>query len=155
MSDIGLTWDSQNGAADFSIEDNDLVTDNGLQTAVLLSLFTDRRAESGDILPDNETDRRGWWADAHPVIEGDRFGSRLWLLARSKESQTVLNRAKEYAQESLQWLVDDKVADKVVVSAEVPRTGVLGLVVQVYRPTVDPVTFRFNYAWESESLNVV
>lgn len=148
MSDIALTWDVN--AADFGIEDNDLVTDDGLETAVALSLFTDRRAEDGDVLPDLETDRRGWWADdatASPVVAGDRFGSRLWLLARSKDNADYRVRAVEYAREALQWLLDDKVASNVDVSMDVTDSGVRCLVVTISRPATDPVKFQFNDVW--------
>ncbi len=148
MSDLALRWDATSFAADLAIEANDLARDEGLETAVLLSLFTDRRAEPGDPLPDGESDRRGWWADALPVVEGDRIGSRLWLLSREKETKATLSRAEEYAREALQWLVDDLVAERVKVTAKIPRTGVLGLEVVIYRPQADPVKYRFNHAWE-------
>lgn len=148
--DISLTWNVKVGAADFSIVKNDLATDGGLETAIMLSLFTDRRAEAGDVLPVGQTDRRGWWGDAFPVVEGDRIGSRLWLLARSKRSQEVVDRAKEYATEALQWLVDDLVASRVDVESAIMGDGILGIGVTVYRPSVDPVTFRFSYAWASQ-----
>jgi phage gp46-like protein len=115
-----------------------------------LSLFTDRRADDGDVLPDSETDRRGWWGDAHPVVTGDKFGSRLWLLSREKELQDVLNRAEEYAREALTWLIDDFVCDEFEVTAEIPRRGMLGLKVTIFKPETDPVEYRFNYTWASQ-----
>jgi phage gp46-like protein len=39
-----LHWDSTALAADLAVAANDLSTDAGLETAVLLSLFLDRRA---------------------------------------------------------------------------------------------------------------
>jgi phage gp46-like protein len=147
VSDIALRWNGE--AADFAIEGNDLATDDGLRTAVLLSLFTDRRAEEGDVLPDAETDRRGWWADAFPVVDGDKMGSRLWLLARAKQSQDVVDRAREYAREALAWLVEDKVASQVEVTSEVPSPGVLAIGVVVHRPNLDPVKFRFDDVWSA------
>ncbi len=146
MSDIALIWDVQAGAADFAIEANDLATDDGLETAVMLSLFTDRRAEDGDVLPDGETDRRGWWADT----EDDKTGSRLWLLDRSKETQATIDRAVEYTREALQWMIDDKVTDRIEVSAEWIRPEVLGLAVSIFRPKADAVTFQFNYTWDAQ-----
>jgi phage gp46-like protein len=154
MSDIALQWSEIEHAADVAIELNDLVQDGGLETAVMLSLFTDRQAEVGDVLPDGETDRRGWWADAAPVVEGDRIGSRLWLLAREVESQAVLDRAVTYAREALQWLLDDKVAERVEVTAEIPRRGMLGLVVEIFRPQQDVVRYRFRHVWTAQEANV-
>lgn len=150
MSDIALIWDSERGAADFAVEANDLAADDGLETAVFLSLFTDRRAEAGDVLPSGDGDRRGWWADALPVVDGDWIGSRLWLLARSKQTADVIRRAEEYAREALAWLLEDKVASSVDVAAETVRDGVLGLTVTIQRPASGAVQYRYNYTWASQ-----
>lgn len=133
---------------DLCLSGNDLATDAGLHTAVVVSLFSDRRAEADDPLPGSD-DRRGWWADAYPDIDGDLIGSRLWLLAREKQTDEVLNRAREYAQEALQWLIDDGIAQRVTVTAEHVRQGVLGLLVEIQRPAGNAVEYRFNYLWEA------
>lgn len=149
MSDIGLTWNAAAGAADFSIVANDLATDDGLRTAVALSLFTDRLAGVGDVLPVGEADRRGWWADAVPVVPGDNFGSRFWLLSRSKQTPDVLSRAEEYAREALQWLLDDKVSDKITAVAEFATAlAAEGITITIRRPNNDSVSYRFNHTWE-------
>ncbi len=145
MSDIALIWDGV--AADVAVIANDLALDEGLETAVELSLFTDRRADEGDSLPDGETNRRGWWAD-DPL---DRIGSRLWLLDRAKETAEVLERAEQYAREALQWLIDDLVATKIDVTAE-PLTQVrgFGLAITIYRPARDPARYRFDRVWSAQ-----
>jgi len=106
---------AQDGAA--------LKVDDGLRTAVMLSLFIDSRAEDDDFIPDGTSDKRGWWAG--PV------GSRLWLLSRQKTSNDVLPRARDYALEALQWVVDDGVARDIDVSAKWARLGVLGIFIQI------------------------
>lgn len=152
MTDIALRWDIF--AADFAVEANDLATDDGLQTAIILSLFTDRRADDSDALPDGQTDRRGWWGDAFPTVQGDKIGSRLWLLGREKQMQEVVTRAEEYVREALQWLLDDKVADRVDGTAEITRPGMLGITVKVYRPATDAVQWRFDYTWAAQAAQV-
>lgn len=148
MSDLALRWDGH--AADLAVEADDLVRDDGLETAVILSLYTDRRADDGDVLPDGGTDRRGWWGDAVPPVEGDRIGSRLWLLSREKEADQALRRAEEYAREALQWLVDDRVAERVEVAAEIPESGRLALNVVIHRPKAEPVRYRFDHIWAAQ-----
>lgn len=117
MSDIALIFDAELGSFDLQIaEGQDLLGDAGLQTAVMISLFTDARAKNDDPLPDSRvgvpSDLRGFWGDvllAPLQVSGQgSLGSRLWLLHREKEMQTVLARAEEYATEALQWLVDGK-----------------------------------------------
>lgn len=154
MTDFALKWNSALTVADLEVAANDLRSDEGLETSVMLSLFSDRRAESGDPLPDGEQDRRGWWGDSHPVVEGDRFGSRLWLLARAKPTEDTRVRAEEYAREALQWMLDDRVASRVDVTAEfltAPRG--LALTVTVHRPDrSDPLAFRFGRVWAAQEL---
>lgn len=151
MSDIALVWDSELGAADLDVTSNDFVRDDGLDTAVYLSLFQNRRAENGDVLPEGTTDRGGWWGDAVPVVPEDRIGSRLWLLSREKSTADIPGRAEEYAREALQWLLDDGVSDQVDVQSEIVDTGLLGLVVTIHRPSGDPVEYRYQYAWASQA----
>lgn len=148
MSDAQIIW-RELGGGDIQLAGYDLAREDGLQTAVLISLFTDRRAAGDDPLPGAPDDRRGWWADAWPEIEGDRIGSRLWLLAREKQLASVVQRAREYAEEALQWLVDDGIAAQVEVSAAIVRQGVLGLQVRITRPDASAVDFRFYRLWES------
>lgn len=148
MSDIRLTWNVF--AADFTIVANDLEADDGLETAVLVSLFTDRRAVNDDLIPDGTDDQRGWWGDSFAAQANDLIGSRLWLLSREKQQQSVLVRAQEYAREALQWLLDDRVSDRIDVTAEIVRTGVLGLLVVIHRPQRAPAEFRYDFNWQAQ-----
>ena len=144
--DIALVYDTGGKRFDLAIEDGALVTDEGLQTAVILSLFTDRRALEEDRLPDGTGDRRGYWADAYR----DRpHGSRLWLLHREKEQEEVLRRAKEYAEEALVWLVEDEVADAVEVEAWHMRRNTLGLRVIIRRGEQSVLDHQFDYVWQN------
>lgn len=150
LADLALTWSNTTGSADLSIIDNDLASDRGLMAAVVLSLFTDRRAETDDRPPSgDERDRRGWWADQFNEVEGDKFGSRLWLLDRSTLSNETVLRAKEYVDEALQWMIDDKVvaAISVTVTRMNAPAGIL-IAGELQRPGRDPVSFRFAHTWD-------
>lgn len=148
--DLRLTWSNTTGDADLSLidYDADLETDRGLRTAVLLSLFTDRRAEDDDIPPSGDAnDRRGWWGDQFLEVKGDKYGSRLWLLDRSKDTNERSLRAIEYAREGLAWMIEDKVVAGVDVSIDATSRPKL-LVIGLQRPGRDPVFFRFAHTWE-------
>lgn len=148
--DLRLVWSSVTGDADLSRVnlDADLATDEGLMTAVMLSLFLDRRAEPDDKPPSGDArDRRGWWADQFAVVPGDRYGSRLWLLARAKRTNETALRAKEFIREALAWMIDDRVAAGVDVTTEVTSTALL-YTVGLQRPGRDPVFFRFAHTWD-------
>ena len=67
-----------------------------LQTAILISLFTDAQASPDDMIQDGSGDPRGWWGD---LGSSKPIGSKLWLLGRAKqttrcarEGQAVLRR---------------------------------------------------------------
>jgi phage gp46-like protein len=76
-----------------------------LRRAVEISLFTWRRANASDQTDDDE--RFGWWGDSYPLEANDRIGSRLWLLRRRKLTTETIGAAVMYAQEAMQWLIDD------------------------------------------------
>lgn len=116
-----------------------------LPRAVIISLFTWGRARPDDDLPG--ADRMGWWGDSFPAVAGDRIGSRLWLLARSKITSSTVARAKEYAQEALAWLVDDGVASEVIVQAERGDLSQISLWCQIVRGNNPRLDIRFNDAW--------
>jgi phage gp46-like protein len=148
LADLALTWSNATGDADLSLIDSDLASDRGLLTAMLLSLFTDQRAQDDDVPPSGDpNDRRGWWADEFSDVEGDRIGSRLWLLDRSTLSNETVLRARQYVLEAWQWLLDDKVASSLDVVIEKLRNGLV-IAGGVQRPTGDRVSFRFAHVWE-------
>lgn len=155
MTDYALVLDD-NGQIDIEFANGDIVADNGLETAVLISLFSDSRADE-DMIPaiDRDGDLRGYWGDVRPVVPNDETGSLLWVLKRAKQLNRTLADAREYAQRSLQWLVTDGVAQSVVVNTSYPYRGWMLLEVIIYRPqSANPVTFRYSYAWASQLLKV-
>ncbi len=150
--DLALVWSGETGDADLVVIeadiDEDLATDRGLVTAALLSLFTDRRAENDDKPPSGDTtDRRGWWGDEFAAVAGDRIGSRLWLLDRSKLNNESVLRAKEYVREGLAWMIEDRVVSSIDVAVERIHNGI-AITVGLQRPGRDPVTFRFSHTWD-------
>lgn len=121
-----------------------LAQEQPLVRAVVISLFTWRRALPGDA---SEGQRWGWWGDGLEGISTDRIGSRLWLLAREKLTATTIARAQEYAREALLWMLEDGAASAIYVTAE--RMGVdgLALLVTIERDREAPLQLRFDNAW--------
>lgn len=150
MTDIRTAFIDLTRGADYAMDALGLIEDNGLYTAVIISLFTDRRANNDDVLPGDASDKRGWWADAFPIAPDDRIGSRLWLLSREKQLPSVLNRAQQYAREALQWMIDDGVAGSVACTAQIVRQGVLGLTVAIMPPAANtPNHYKFELLWSN------
>lgn len=123
-----------------------LASSEPLVRAVIMSLFTWRRANPDDKLPADL--RMGWWGDNFATVQNDRIGSRLWLLSRSKLLPETVAQAKAYTEEALQWLIDDGVAARIDVEAERMGQQALALASHIYqsdgRPRVD---IRFNNVW--------
>jgi phage gp46-like protein len=128
------------------VESTALTQEQQLIRAVIISLFTWRRANADDIV---EGERMGWWGDvAEPPEVNDKIGSRLWLLSRAKIIPETFIRAKQYGAEALQWLIDDAVATKVEVFTE--RYGRDGMAMRcvIYRVGGGTVELTFEKAWE-------
>lgn len=134
MTDLALMWNPDRGEADLVLQGAVLVTNGGLHSAVLISLFTDRRAAVDDRLPAPSADRRGWWGDVASAKAGDQLGSKLWLLSREKELTSVLRSAEDAARAALAWLKDDGIAGEIVAVATNPLRGVLALNITISRP---------------------
>lgn len=121
MLDIALFNTSK--GYDFVIEDGDIKAVNNFKTAIEVSLFSDARADSTEVfLPQA---RRGWIGDLNSTIEGQNYGSKLWLLQQERLTQTTLNKAINYARLALQWVVDQGQAKFIDVSGSiVPTQGI-------------------------------
>ena len=144
--DARLRFDPLTLEADLAIRDGDLEGDRGLETALILSLFNDARCSVEELQRFGGEDRRGWWANTLAEIDDDEWGSKLWLLSREKQTPQTLLRAREYAQDALQWMVDDGIADAVNVEAVYPRRALLGLGVEIVR--AKRPRERFAFVWE-------
>lgn len=129
---------------------------NQLQTAIIIALATDRRANDDDVLPDlRSDDRRGWWGDtnADVIWNGWPIGSRLWLLARAKITDgqaregATLTRVETYIREALQPFIDARVASRMAVSAS--RTGNTSITADVtlYRGPKPAISLQFQDFW--------
>ncbi|WP_310630830.1 phage GP46 family protein [Paraburkholderia sp.] len=145
MSDISVIWDVDNSRGDWLFVAPALVTGDDLQSAVLVSLFTDRLANDDDSIPDGTGDPRGWWGD---IGEDKPIGSRLWLLDRSKQTQEVLNLARDYIIEALQWMVDDGVIASMDVQTQWVRDTFLGAQIILYQPTGPQISMTYAWAWQ-------
>lgn len=121
--------------------------DDSLRRAVYNSLFSWARVSDSDELPGDS--RQGWWGDTYADEPGDQFGSKLWLLARSKLTNDVLLSAKEYAEQALSWMIDDGIAKSVSVTAERGGMDQLNLAVEIQKPaSSELLNMRFQDIWQ-------
>lgn len=158
MTDIALAWNPDRFAADLLLGAGSLVSDDGLRTAILISLFSDARAPEGAELPEDGADRRGWWgddfaADGSAAGNQNAIGSGLWLLHRAKITPATLQRAREAAFEALNWLVRDGIASAVDVMVEAQGSR-LAIAVTLDRPQ-GPGRQRHDFTWAASTGELV
>jgi phage gp46-like protein len=132
--DLSLIFDPTRLVCDLAFADGDLVLANTPASAMLISLFSDRRAAVDDDLPAGVSDlgapaswdeRRGWVGDALDRA-GRRTGSRLWLLSRAHDDEETRALAESYVGEALSWSEDEyEVAP--VISVTWARQGILSV----------------------------
>lgn len=137
MSDLSIMW--KDGEGDVVSLDSALLTDNSLTNAIVISLFTDARVDN----------QRGWWGNDFNQNEERQveMGSHLWTLARSKQLADVLDDAQAYAEQALQWLIDDGHALAIDVIATNPEQFVLLLSVVVTLPNGQTEQRTFSAVW--------
>lgn len=142
MSDVKLNW--FDFGADIEISNGDITQDNGLATAVLISLFSDQRAPDESLLPDGETNKRGWWGD----LDIDKTGSLLWLINREKMLPEVAQKAKEYCESALQWLIDENICSTVTVISTLIRPQSLQIKIKLNKGAAT----QYSYLWDAVKL---
>ena len=149
MTDIRTAWNADRLFADWLLANAGagpgLDDERDLETAVVISLFSDRLAAADDRLPDESGDRRGWWADTG--AEEGLLGSRLWLISQEKQTEETRRRAEDYAREALNWLLEDRVAQRLEVTGAWLEPGFLSLRVIVYRADGGPLERRWDFVW--------
>ena len=138
--------------------ESDFETLADLAAAVFVSVHTDARIEPHELAP-GEFDRRGWWGDSFPEVEGDTWGGKLHLEQRGKIGAAIDRDApgvttpeaiRSRIADALQWMVEDGVAAVVTVTAELraDARGVDVLIVINRARGGDPVSLRYSLVWE-------
>lgn len=123
---IRLRYDSDTGECDLELADGILSEADPLETAILVSLFTDRRVLAGEV-PDGVA-LGGWWGEALVARPGDSEGSRLWTLPVIGRADALTARQAEgHAREALAWLLEDAICQSVTATAAVVADGVIAL----------------------------
>lgn len=152
--DLATEFDGDARRFDLTPSGDGLAADGGLFTAVVLSVFTDRRADPDDVIPSvtplspanaGLLAGRGWVGDT----AADRWGSKRWLLSREKRTQETLNRLIEYDREALQWLIDDGLAGDVQITARFSGVALdrVEETATIIHPNGRVERVQFNFLW--------
>lgn len=137
MQDIQLIKNS-NDRYDISIANGDVVMDQSFDTAIVISLFSNARADENEV--PKPSNRQGVWYS--PDV-----GSKLWIALTSRKTNDTLNKARDYTKSCLQWLIDDGYLKNIEVNVELISKGI---VIKVYLIRFDSrIETRFYQAWEN------
>lgn len=100
-----LMEQGEDGIYDLVIDEasGDFATTGGLETAILCSLFSDRRAEADEVA--DPWKRRGWIGNLLADTPADNYGSGLWLYEQRRATEDVRAALRLEVIQSLQWLV--------------------------------------------------
>lgn len=135
------------GIYDFQIDaDGDIKTTDFFDTAILMSLWCERRANSSD-MPINNT-RRGWIGNES--FENFENGSKLWLYEQARITRDTLNGIETAVSNGLQWFIDEGIATNIEVSTELQNSKILLLVI-IERPNSN-VDRRYYELWNNTGL---
>lgn len=150
--DVGF-FDVGGPCPDLVIENGDLKADNGLETAALISLFTDKRIIESQ-LPLNTDNKKGWWADLISEPIEDEIGSRLWVIeTNGKVNADAVIDMKIFIQEAFQWAIDDGLAKSVIASSERIENNRIEGSVNILRPDGQNIPLKF--LWDGQSLKLL
>lgn len=86
---------------------------DSLSRAVIISLFSWRRADESDSI-DPQVSKQGWWGDSYSE---DKIGSKLWQLLRSELNNETLAKAEEYSYSALQWMIEDELVSDIEITS--------------------------------------
>jgi len=152
--DIRITFDQYDQFVDFILADRDVDRDDGLETAVLITLLTDKHADAGDPLPDDSGYHGGWFGDSLPVVPDYKMGTKLWLLQRAKTVTEIPAIAKEYLVDGFKWMIEDGIVQTVDVIVERRRDlkTTLAFTISFTKPEGTTIFYSFYYNWEAQLL---
>lgn len=120
---------NSDGIYDLLIENGSFQEIDAFDTAILISVFCERRASQTEE-PVNYL-QRGWWGNELNDNPGIEIGSKQWLLSQSRNVQKTLNYAVRYQQEAFQWFVDMSLAAKVAVDGN-QNNSLINLSVNIF-----------------------
>ncbi|MEQ8823850.1 MAG: phage GP46 family protein [Filomicrobium sp.] len=112
FTDLYVEQDSE-GIFDLVIDEDerDFELTDGLDSAIIVSLFSDRRAYADEV--QDPWKRRGWIGDLVSEEPNDRHGSGLWLYEQRRLTQDTAIGVRNEAVQSLEWMQDEALVTQV------------------------------------------
>jgi phage gp46-like protein len=138
---------STNGDADIAIVNDDILIDDGLETAVYISLFTDMRDPAS-----SDSNKHGYWGDTlglNPFADSP-LGSLLWEYSRVVIDTDIVNAVKTACKNSLQWMITDGIAESVSVTSEKQGNNAYIFDISIKKPGSTGPGYLYRINWEAQ-----
>ena len=147
-NDLILTKSKEFNDYDISFNaEGDFSNNNNIQTAILISILDDRRADISEIT--DPLKLRGWIGN-EINLDGFEQGSKLWLLSQKRITEDVKNQTVEYVNQSLQWMLQDDIITTLEVLGEIKTDKINTVVIIGFNGT----TTKFSFNLFESSTNV-
>lgn len=142
--DIALFKDAD-GIYDIDIDENgDLAHELGFDTAILLSLFMEQRAEPSEVsVPEL---RRGWIGNTMNDDQNDEWGSKIWLHYQSRVGTEELESIIGFATRCFDWMIEDNHMKSVTFDGNLVTYGVR--ISGLFKVAPDEIETRNFNLWE-------
>lgn len=121
-----LVEKNENGIYDLKIAPNgDLFNINSFNTALLMTLLCERRANESQVSP--VFLRRGWVGNDFNTVNSNitnfEMGSLFWLLAQKRKTTNTLNEGIDALRNGFSWLVEGNYASAVNANGRITASG--------------------------------
>ena len=136
---------NEHGIYDLGVVDHVFDTVSGLETAIVVSLFSNARAPASQI--ETPTKRGGWVGNILTSDTGRQVGSRLWTFDQSRLTPDIMNQVSVAAQESLSWMVEDGLAK--TVNAQATKVAERKVTIDVQIVTITGKEERYSLLWRN------
>lgn len=147
MQDVLLKYDPNLGVYDLQLDGADFASVDGMETAIVTSLFTDARAPENRV-PTAQR-RRGWIGNILTIGQRRELGSLLWTLDQARITQNTMNNARVDAQACFNWMVEDGAARSINVNVVQQDRSSINIDIQY--TDLDNQTERFTTLWRATS----
>ena len=115
MIDLAIT---NNNYFDIDFENGDFKSAYDLKTAILMSIFCEKRADPLQVPQVDQ--RRGDFTNQFNLINGYEVGSLYWLYtSQHKIDEANKEDLQDTINESLQWLIDDNYLSDIECNVEI------------------------------------
>ncbi len=126
--------------------EGDLKATDSIDTALLMSLFTDKRADSSEIREAGQ--RRGWFGDLFNDDPNYKTGSKIWLhIDQGIVDEGTLSNINDKALNSLNWMIEDSIVDDIKIFSSIKSNTEIEIKIQFF--IGDNVIERNFILWEN------